>query len=70
MAKVEIKITRNVNMSNGGIEIDGERDYEVTVAVDEGVVARYGYTDGGNGYEFTLTEDERDRARDAWERLE
>ena len=69
MSKIEIKITRGVNMSNGEVEIDGEKDYEVYVSVDEGVPDRYGHTDGGSGEEFELSDDERDRVRDLWERL-
>lgn len=63
--RIEITITRGVNMSNGGIEIDGERDYEVTVEIDsDGIADRYGYTDGGAGEEFVLTADEIDRVYD------
>ena len=65
--QIQITITRDVNMSNGGIEIDGEKDYDVYVAVEEGVVDQYGYTDQGNGYEFKLTDDEREQVRDLWE---
>lgn len=60
--RIEITITRDVNMSNGGIEIDGERDYDVVIDMADGVADRYGYTDGGEGEEFELTSSEIDRA--------
>ncbi len=70
MTKVLLTITRDVNMSNGGIEIDGEKDFDVTVDVSEGVPDHYGYTEQGRGEEFKLTDDERERVRDMWERIE
>ena len=59
--KVEIRVTRNG-------EDDQEFDVLVMVPVDEGVVSRVAYDEDGMHWE--LTDEERDKARGVWERLE
>ncbi len=65
--RIALKITRPVLDHATGEEVS--TDIDVVVLVDEGVPGMYGYDDSDD-YRWPLTDDERDRARDAWERLE
>ena len=56
--KVEITIER------------GEKDIDVFVEVDEGVPSRYAHDALKSNWLYDLTDEERDRAREVWEKLD